>query len=106
MPLSINSGQEAIAQFFYGFILKRAHWYLIITLMKEGVVDSTLVNVFLPLCKLASLSEDASIIFTLPISAALNKLRLFSVGARVGKSKNGYQLMEFEVTHFPLNKKK
>jgi hypothetical protein len=106
MPLSINSGQEAIAQFFYGFILKRAHWYLIITPMKERVVDSTLVNGFLPLCKLASLSEDASIIFTLPISAVLNKLRLFSVGARVGKSKNGYQLMEFEVTHFPLNKKK
>jgi hypothetical protein len=58
MPVSRNAERETIAQFSSGCILKQSHWYLIITPMKEGFVDSRIVNAFPPLRKLASLSEE------------------------------------------------
>ncbi len=51
-------GQQALAEFFSGFVPQRAHWYSIVVPTKEGVIDDRIAYAFPPLSKLASLQEE------------------------------------------------
>ena len=108
MSSSRKLGRQALAEFFSGFIPQRARWYSIILPTKEGVIDDRIAYAFPPLSKVASLREEM-------MQALLLHCRLVQFRRNVGHSvveqewsnlKMEYQLMEFEVTHFAINKKK
>ncbi len=76
--------------------------------MKEGCTDDRVAHAFLPLCKLASLREEM-------MQALLLHCGLVQFQRNSGHSvleqewlnlKVENQLMEFEVMHFTINKKK
>lgn len=103
-----NGCRAALAEFFSGLIPKRAHWYSIITPSKDGIVDSRVVNAFPPLCRLASLSDEMMQVILLHGDLVqFRKNAGYSVLEQEWLNfKMEYQLMEFEVTHFTINKKK
>jgi hypothetical protein len=106
MSSSRKLGRQALAEFFSGFLLQRAHWYSIVVPAKEGVIDDRIAYAFPPLSKLASLREDM-------MQALLLHCRLLQFRKNSGvmleqewlNLKMEYQLMEFEVTHFTINEK-
>jgi hypothetical protein len=108
MNSSRIAGRQALANFFSGFIPQPAHWYSIILPMKDGCTDDRIAHAFPPLCKLASLKEE--MMQALLLHCGLVQFRRNSGHSVLEQEwfnmKVEYQLMEFEVTHFTINKKK